>query len=121
MPTTKPRLYMTLAPRTDRVLRTLAKLQAVPISQVAATLLDASVPALEEVVAAMNDVQHKVAGADKRVHKVVRGMLSDTRDLVTDLEHEMDGPAALSRSERSERGMRRPSRPTSKRHRTPGL
>lgn len=77
MPTTKPRLYMTLAPRTDAVLRTLANLHGAPVSQVATSVLDAAVPALESVVKAVDQLESKVQGADALVAKVVRRMIQD--------------------------------------------
>ena len=119
MPTTKPRLYMVLAPRTDAVLRTLAKLSHQPISRVATEILDAAVPALEQVVSAMHDAQGSTRGAEKRVQKVVLRYLDEAQDLVDQAGREAFGLAPVRADAGRPAGARR--RVHRKRRGTPGL
>jgi hypothetical protein len=119
MPTTKPRLYIVLAPRTDAALRTLASLHGAPISQVAASILDAAVPALEMTITAFRDIDAGRSGAEKRVAGVVRKMVTRARDLVDAAQEETARkPPRRADAGRPQGGVVMATR---KRLRTPGL
>jgi hypothetical protein len=119
MPTTKPRLYIVLAPQTDAALRTLASLHGSPISQVAASILDAAVPALEMSITALREADAGTGNAHRRVQRAVGKMVQRGRDLIDLAELEVQRKPPRKAGAATPRGGVSVSR--QKRRSTPGL
>jgi hypothetical protein len=62
MPTTNPRLAITLTPRSRAVLARIGKLNRTPASRVASHILDEATPVLEQVAATMEALQDQAKG-----------------------------------------------------------
>ena len=96
MPTTNPRINVTLSPSTDHLVLRLAQLQRVSKSQVLRELLEAAEPALQRVVALMEAASNvgsavldglakSLEDHQAQAEKVLRSQFGETDDMVADL------------------------------------
>jgi hypothetical protein len=112
MPTTNPRISVTLSPTSDSLVARMAKLQRVSKSQVLRELLEAAEPALHRVVTLMTAASEAAAG-------LRRGLQSDLEEggavaqghLASMMSHMDEMTADLVSRAEAVQG-RRPRRPT---------
>lgn len=101
MPTSNPRVNVTLSPSLDTLVQRLATLQGVSKSHVLRELVETAEPGLQRVVALMDaanaagqemrntlrrSLGEAVGGAEVAMHKALRGLDTATADLVAQAE-----------------------------------
>lgn len=111
MPTTKPRVNVTVTPEQHSLLLELAKLQTTSASAILREMLDTATPLLRAAVPALRTAAEEHSSALETARRILEPMKSlnlreaaDQLDLLDDALRDAGSAAGAQRSERSERG-----------------
>ena len=117
VPTSNPRINVTLSPSTDAMVGDLAKLQRVSKAAILRELLEASEPALAQALAMMKAANELSSEAKKKVAKDLEGTLREVErkgraamDLAAGITEDLVSQAEAIRGRRPARKGPRPSR-----------
>ena len=111
MPTTNPRINVTLSPSTDAMVGELARIQRVSKAAILRELLEASEPALAQALAMMKAADELSVEAKKKVAKDLEGTLREVErkgraamDLAAGITEDLVSQAEAIRGRRPARG-----------------